>query len=153
MTNREGKTLGSKDYLSHDLEWYRHLQAALKQAVQEAYQGRWKYSLIGSKGLGTDIVEQEGVFEILKIVHDESQEELIIYAKVGEEITTAYKAHQVVHHILSDSDENYFVLVLLHSADALQFWFMTGYESHGHTGRIILRKEDNPHLQFGSLEV
>jgi len=35
--------------------------------------------------------------------------------------------------------------------DTLQFWFMTGYQSHGHTGRIIIRQKDNPHIQFDSV--
>src|SRR5436853_7507355 len=100
MTKRRGNSLDNENRLSYHLEWYVHLQAGLKQAVQEAYQGRWKYSLIDNQGLGIDIVEQEGVFEILEIVHEESQEELVIFAKLGEEITTVTQVHQVVHNVM-----------------------------------------------------
>jgi hypothetical protein len=116
--------------------------------VLEAYQGKWKYSLSEDKGLACDIVEREGVFEILEIVYAESQEELVVFAKVGKEIQTVRQVHEVVHHAMSDSDENYLVLIPFYSIDALQFWFMTGYESHGHTGRIVVRRKDNPHIQF-----
>ncbi len=129
-------------------QWYARLQEALKQAVQEVYEGRWKYSLGGDKGLASDIVELEGEFEIQQIVYAEDQEELVIYARMGEGITTTRQAREVVHRVMGVSDEAYCVLVPLHTPEALQFWFMTGCMSHGHVGRIVIRREENPHMQF-----
>lgn len=94
------------------------------------------------------LANEKGEFEIQQVVYAEDQEELIIYAKIGEAITTARQVHEVVHQVLSDSDEGYFVFLPLHTLEALQFWFMTGFHSHGHIGRIIVRREDNAHLQF-----
>lgn len=143
--------MNKEDRLSYKVQWYLHLQAAVKQVVQEAYQGRWKYSLIGDKGLAMDIVEQEGVFEILEVVYDENKEELVLYARVGEEMKDVNEVREVIYRVMSCSGENYLVLVPFYFSDTLQFWFMTGYESHGHTGRIIIRQEDNPHIQFDSI--
>ena len=128
--------------------WYEHLKSTLKKVVKQAYEGRWEYSLLADKGLSIEIGEREGVFEIQEVVYDEVQEELIIYAKVDQVITTAREIHEVVHQLLSDSDEGYFIFIPSHTEGTLQYWFMTGFYSHGHIGRIILRQEDNPHLRF-----
>lgn len=128
--------------------WYEQLKLALKKAVQQANEGRWEYSVLADKGLSIEIGEREGLFEIIQVVYDKDHEELLMYAKVGEAITTAREVHEVVHQVLSDSDEGYFVFLPTHTLDTLQYWFMTGFYSHGHIGRIIVRLEDNPHLRF-----
>ena len=131
--------------------WYAHLQEALKQTVQASYDGRWEYSLISNKGLGIDFFEIEDVFEIVEIIHDQEHEELVIYAKVGQHITTARKVHETILRILARCDEAYLILIPAHNleeTDRLNYWFMTGYMSHGHIGRIILRREDNPQVEF-----
>lgn len=75
-----------------------------------------------------DFVELEGVFEILEISYDRHGEELILYAKVGEEIKDVNEVREAIYRIMSYPGENYLVLVPLHSVDALQFWFMTVFE-------------------------
>jgi len=131
--------------------WYVHLQETLKHAVQSSYEGRWEYSLIGDKGLSVDMIEIEDEFEIVKVVYEQEQEELVIYAKVGQHITTARKVHETILRVMTHSDEAYFIIVPVHNpddTDKLSYWFMTGYRSHGHMGRIILRREDNPQVEF-----
>lgn len=145
---------GEREQVSEDRvkqnewEWYSRLQRKLKEAVEQAYEGRWAYSLTGDRGLSVDIIELDGEFEIQEVVYAQDREELIVYASVGPQFRTVREVHELVHRILSASDEDFFVLVPLHTAEELHFWFMTGHVSHGHTGRIVLRRSDNPHLQF-----
>lgn len=139
----------SEDRVKQDeLEWYSRLQRKLKEAVEQAYEGRWSYSLTDNRGLSIDIIDLAGEFEVQEVVHAQEKEELILYALVGPQFQTVREVHELVQRVLSVSTENFFVLVPLHTVEELHFWFMTGDLSHGHAGRIVLRRQDNPHLQF-----
>lgn len=128
--------------------WYQHVQQTLKQAIQEVYEGRWKYTLSGDRALSLEIGGDSEHCILLKIVHDEETEELHFYLQVRDDITEVWQIQEIVHHMVADAAESLFLMLPLHTKDALQFWFVTGRYEHGHIGRFIFRKEDNPHIKF-----
>ena len=59
----------SEDQIEQDeLEWYSRLQRKFKDAVEQAYEGRWSYSLTDDRGLSVDIIDLAGEFEVQKVV-------------------------------------------------------------------------------------
>lgn len=133
----------------YDRDWHEKLRQRVMQSVQENYEGRWAYSLIGDKGLAIDISFISGPFEITRIEYAEEQQELLIYLTISPEVRRVYDVHRAVHRALCQADEEYFVFIPLHTANELQFWFMIGGKSHGHIGRMIVLRSENPHIEYG----
>lgn len=133
----------------YDRDWYEQLRQRVTRSVQENYEGRWSCSFIGDKGLAIDISFTTGPFEITRMEYAEEQQELLIYLTISPEVRRVYDVQRAVHHALCQVDEEYFAFIPLHTANELQFWFMIGCKSHGHIGRMIALRSENPHIEYG----
>ncbi|HEU5378288.1 MAG TPA: hypothetical protein VFV38_22930 [Ktedonobacteraceae bacterium] len=124
--------------------WYASLQKALEQTVKNAYGDKWRAS--DNRDLACDIVGIEGICEVDRFEFHDEDEEIWIYVIIGKHITKIYEVQTAVYQALGMASEDYFVLVPFYSHTMLQFWFMMGSRSHAHRGRVIVAKEDNPHI-------
>ena len=122
--------------------WYHKLQKSLLKAVQEVYEPSWTYSEEADRAFSSDIVDIQGEFEVEKFVFDRDNQELVVYAKIIKEVSCIRDIHELVHRVFCISDEDYFLFVPLHTKDVFQFWFLTGYQSHNHKGRVIVWLEN-----------
>ncbi len=122
--------------------WYKNLQELFKQAIERSTSPDW---LKENSYISSDIWDREGIFEVERLEYGEN--ELHIYARLGQSITSVHDIRPVIYEVLRSAVEDFFVLVPLHTPNEWQFWFMTGYESHGHIAKIIIEREKHPHIQ------
>lgn len=128
----------------HNAEWSGFLWEALEQTVKDAYNGKWKAS--DNRSLACDIFDVPGVCEVKHLeFHDEAQE-IWIYVILGKSITQTYQIQTAVYQMLGMASEDYLVVVPFYSHEMVQFSFILGTPSHGHIGKVIATKEDNPHI-------
>jgi hypothetical protein len=135
-----------------ETQWYSELQKTLLKGIKDCYGDRWKYSEKSDHILAFEISNvaskiAAGKFDLKYCVYDNEEEELVIHATIGKDIELLGDVHELIHGILSATDENYFVFIPLHTKDMLQFWFITGYHSHCHKGRVIVNLLEHPHIQ------
>ena len=123
-------------------EWYRHLQERLKQAVDETYAKEWQHE---NDYISYEIRNIKGKFNVERF--EKGEKELRVYAHIGKSVTDTYELRLLIYEALYTAAENFLVLVPLHTPSAWQFWFLTGTQSHGHVVRIIIERENHPHIQ------
>lgn len=134
--------------MSDSFQWYAQLQTMLKQAVQSATRETWLYDSDNNSGMASDILDIEGEFAVDRFEFSADEEELKVYAHVSKDITTLASLRMIIYKVLGFSSEDFLVLVPFYTSEEFQFWFITGYKSHGHTVRIIVRREDHPNIKY-----
>jgi hypothetical protein len=140
---------GGKLLLEED-SWPVQLQQALKEAVHTFFHEQWPTIDDGSdKGFIADFIDTAdmlGSIEVLSVNRTDAVTR--IYATpIDEEVKSIRDIHNYVHHILSLVDEKFFVFLPLHDEETLRFWYLTGTDSHGHEGMIIINRADAPYIE------
>lgn len=123
-------------------EWHTKLQELLKQAVQSSTSQDW---LKENSYISCEIWDIENEFKVERF--EKSKEELKVYARIGDAITSLYQVQQIIYKVLIYAAEDFLVLVPLHTSKAFQFWFITGHQSHGHIVKIIIERDKHPYIQ------
>ncbi|HLQ29046.1 MAG TPA: hypothetical protein VK140_07410 [Ktedonobacteraceae bacterium] len=137
--------------MQEDENWALQLQQVLKTALESACGSDWGYHITNNWGLESDIVE---AFDAMPIATLELQERsvtphgLVIYATVGQGLTSLSEVTQAIFDLLSTVREELFLLLPLHDSETLKYWFVIGSASHGHIGEIIIRRESMPHIDL-----
>lgn len=141
--------------MQEDENWALHLQQVLKTALGSACGSGWGYHITNNWGLESDIVE---AFDALPIATLELQERsvtphgLVIYASVGQGLTSLPEVTQAIFDLLSPVREKLFLLLPLHDSKTLKYWFVIGSASHGHIGEIIIQRESMSHIDLTTLD-
>ena len=133
-----------------------HFQKAVIHTVEQYCSGTW----------GRDIRENWGFTIDLKAIADkQSSDELQIldqsvttygveiHATVGDTVASVAEITHAVYHLLGLVAEGFLVILPMHSDEALRYWFMTGYESHGHLGEVIIERKEIQHISVPALDI
>ncbi len=135
--------------------WTRQLQDALKRVSSELFRNSWHYDSANDRGFSAEIcwfaeMEENAALQIVETSIHEQQ--LKVYATVDKSITSVAEVQRLVHRVLSLINEDFFLFVPVHDAEALRFWFMAGTANHGHTGEVVIKREHISHVDVSVLD-
>lgn len=132
--------------------WQIELQQRLREVLYTFFQTNWpsdsKDWYLSDKGFVADFADAAFMLQEIEVMQIERIGPFTrLYAKViVPDVRTVREVHNLVHRVFSLVDEGFFVLIPMHDEDSLRFWYMTGTQSHGHEGMVLINRSDIPFL-------
>ena len=84
-----------------------------------------------------------------KVVHAQGIEIQVIPQK---SLTSLQEITKAVYDLLFAEREEIFIILPLHDANVLRYWFVTGFASHGHIGEVIILRKNIPEIDLSELD-
>ncbi len=131
--------------------WTTRLQETILQTVEECFDSSWGRDIQNNWGFAIDlqaIIDAQGSNELHILDRLVSKNGIAITATVANANALLAEITHAVYQLLEQVAEGFLVIVPVQSADALRYWFMTGYATHGHIGEVIIQRKDIPHIDL-----
>jgi hypothetical protein len=131
------------------------LQETIVQTVEQCFDSSWGRDIQNNWGFVIDlqaITDAQGSNELRILDRFVNNNGIAIYVTVSDTRASLADITHVIYRLLERVAEGFLVIMPLQSQDALRFWFMTGYETHGHIGEVIIRYKDISHIELSRLD-
>lgn len=124
------------------------LQHTLRETVWAFFRDQWlldaEENLSDDKGFMADFhdtADMLGGIDVLRVDRTESFTK--IYATVIDpDLTSERDIRLLASDVLRRVDEDFLVFMPLHDETYFRFWYMTGTDTHGHEGIVIIKRAD-----------
>lgn len=136
-------------------QWATHQRDEILAVLKKTNRANWGYDLQDNWGLVFDLEAMMGMpdYRTLKmkrrIVDARGIE---IYATVEAEISSLSEVKEAVYKLLAFEAEDILIILPFLDQETIRYWFVTGDNSHGHIGEIIIRREDIPQIDLSEVD-
>ena len=134
--------------MAKQVDWYFLLQETLRETVQDFFRQQWssdvEENILDDKGFTSDFLDAADMLGSIDVIRiDRTESFTKIYATVIDPPRTSERdIRLLVSDVLRRVDERFLVFMPLHDETHFRFWYMTGTNTHGHEGMVIIKRTD-----------